>query len=275
MAARILRERTYEFAPIRLGIDICPTGPADPLDGHLVSAGLIAYRSRCTSTADRSGGRRKPNELTDLLKVYGPIAAFVIAGFAVAYLFVDPAPPRRLTIATGSPTGAYHGFGQRYQENLGRDGIAVTLVNTAGTVENLSLLDRSAADDAPAPRIDIAFVQSGVGAAVDFPDLVSLASLYFEPLWVLVRADQPPRRFTELAGRRLAIGVEGSGTRHMTRRLLAANGIADGDRHGTEMVDLGGQAAAEALVSAPFFAVARITFRIGWCGSAFRCRGRC
>jgi TRAP transporter TAXI family solute receptor len=188
------------------------------------------------------------------LKVYGPIAILVIVGFFVAFQFVDPAPPRTLTIATGSPGGAYDGFGRRYQELLGADGVAVQLVNTAGSVENLALLQRP---EEQGPRIDIAFVQSGVGANSGARGLVALAGLFYEPLWVFARAPKPPRRLVELAGKRIAVGAVGSGTRHLALELLAANGLADGDGHGTATVDLGGDSAAEALsrgdVEAAFF----------------------
>ena len=59
--------------------------------------------------------------MSDFLKVYGPILALIAVGFVVAYQFVDPAPPRTLTLATGSPEGAYHAYGGRYREILARD----------------------------------------------------------------------------------------------------------------------------------------------------------
>ncbi len=45
--------------------------------------------------------------------IYGP--AVLLAGIAlfITYQFVDPAPPDRITIATGGPDGAYYAFGQR------------------------------------------------------------------------------------------------------------------------------------------------------------------
>jgi TRAP transporter TAXI family solute receptor len=199
--------------------------------------------------------------MLDFLKVYGPIVALVIIGFVAAYQFVDPAPPRSLTIATGNPDGAYYAFGKRYQDILGRHGINVTLVTTAGSVENLALLDRSPPEDSAEPRIDIAFVQSGVGSPANFPGLVSLASLYFEPLWIFSRSQSMPHHLTEFSGKRLAIGPEGSGTRHVALQLLTANSVIHGDDHGTSMVDLGGAAAAEALVAgqvdAAFFVIAK------------------
>ena len=63
--------------------------------------------------------------MSDFLKVYGPITLLVALSFWVAYQFVDPAPPRSLTLATGSPEGAYHAFGERYKALLAKDGIEV------------------------------------------------------------------------------------------------------------------------------------------------------
>jgi len=195
--------------------------------------------------------------MSDFLKVYGPILALIAVGFVVAYQFVDPAPPRTLTLATGGPEGAYHAFGKRYQEILARDGIAVTLVNSAGTVENLALLDKPAVGTA-AP-VELAFVQSGIGDAASSPGLVALASLYYEPLWVFVRSDRPVRRLTALAGNRIAVGAEGSGTRYVALELLAANGIAAGDASGTVLSDQGGSAAAEALIAGELDAAVFVT----------------
>ena len=195
--------------------------------------------------------------MSDVLKVYGPILVLIAAGFVIAYQFVDPAPPRELTLATGSPEGAYHAYGQRYQEVLARDGITVTLVASAGTVENLALLQGTA--EGAARPADLAFVQSGIGDPAGSPDLVALASLYYEPLWVFVRGDEPVTRLTALAGRRIAVGAEGSGTRHVALALLAANGIAAGDAHGTVVSDLGGGKAADALAAGALDAAVFVT----------------
>ena len=185
----------------------------------------------------------------DFFKVYGPIVLLVALGFLAAYQFVDPAPPREITLATGSESGAYHAYGLRYRDILARDGIEVKLVATAGSVENLDLL---ASDEGGGPsgsgdtRVDLAFVQSGIGTPAGFPNLVALASLYYEPLWVFTRASEAPGRLNALAGRRLAVGAEGSGTRFVALQLLAANGIGqDGD--GTKIEALGGSEAIAAL----------------------------
>jgi TRAP transporter TAXI family solute receptor len=198
----------------------------------------------------------------DFLKVYGPITLLIAAGFLVAFQFVDPAPPRSLTFATGSEQGAYHAFGERYRDILARDGIEVILRPTGGSVENLELLRQKNGAGEDAPAVDVAFLQSGIGKAEEAPELVSLAALYFEPLWVFVRGDQAPVRLNELAGRRLAVGADGSGTNAVTLELLAANGLGPDDGLGTELVEVGGADAAKALLAgdldAAFFVTARL-----------------
>lgn len=114
--------------------------------------------------------------MADFLKVYGPIAALVVAGFLAAWWLVEPAPPSSLRLAAGPPDGAYAGFAARYREILARDGIALEVVHTEGSVENLALL--TAAEGG----VDVALVQGGTAAGEAPPGLVALASLFYEPL---------------------------------------------------------------------------------------------
>lgn len=188
--------------------------------------------------AQRSTRHSRGREARDFLGIYGSAVFLTVLGFFIAYQFVEPAPPRRITIATGSPSGAYYAYGQIYRAMLARDGIELVVRETAGSIENVRLLESGAAD--------VAFVQSGVdGAALG--ELRSLGSLYFEPLWVFSR--EPVTDFGDLAGKRLAVGGEGSGTRAVALRLLTDNGLA-GDaaaERAAELLPLDGKDAAEAL----------------------------
>ncbi len=172
-------------------------------------------------------------------RIFGPAIVLTLAGFVVAYQFVEPAPPSRIAIATGGEEGAYYSFAERYAELLARDGIALEVRGTSGSIENLGLLAESESG------IDVAFVQGGTGAEVAAPRLRSLGSLYFEPLWIFTRAEPPPRRLAELAGGRIATGGEGSGTRAVALRLLADNGLTGAP---TTLLPAGGNEAAEALL---------------------------
>ncbi|HEY9163983.1 MAG TPA: TAXI family TRAP transporter solute-binding subunit [Magnetovibrio sp.] len=145
-----------------------------------------------------------------------------VLGFAVAYQFVEPSPPKHLTLAAGSKTGAYHAFAARYAAILSREGISVEVLETGGSVDNIALLAEG--------KADVAFVQGGVGNASAQPSFRALGSLYFEPLWVFVRSDASVKVLSDLAKRPIAAGGEGSGTWAVTRQLLELNGVAtEGD----------------------------------------------
>ena len=182
-------------------------------------------------------------------RVFGPAVMVSVLALVVTYWFVEPAPPSHLELATGPEDGAYFYFGQRYRELLAHEGISVNVRATFGSIDNLRLLSERA--------VDLAFVQGGTGASADAPDLRSLASLYFEPLWVFVRADAPLKELRDLRGHRVAVGREGSGTRAIALQLLADNGI---EYDATLMVPLSGSEAARALrsgeIDAVFFVVA-------------------
>lgn len=189
--------------------------------------------------------------MREVLKFYIPFALVVIAGFAVALWYADPAPPDSIRLATGAPGGAYAAFGERYRKELAVYGIDVELVESRGSVENVALLND------PASGVDVAFVQGASVDAEDFPGLESLGSLFREPIWIFVRAVVRPTRIGDLSGLRVAVGAPGSGTRGVAEEALEVNGLGEGR---VEVVDLGGEAAAEALLSgevdAAFFVTA-------------------
>lgn len=149
-----------------------------------------------------------------------PALVVVAAAFVVAWAFVKPAPPRHFVIATGRPDGAYYQVALRYRDLLAREGITVGVRATTGSLENVRLL----AD--PASEVEVAFVQGGVlDAAAPPPGLLTLGTLYIEPLWVFARAATRGQDLGGLAGKRLAVGPEGSGTRALAERLLLANAV--------------------------------------------------
>ena len=179
--------------------------------------------------------------LRDLFATAWWIFLIVGIGFVVAYQFVQPAPPKRIVITTGGESGAYYQFAQRYAAILARDGITLEVRASAGSLENL---DRLKADEA-----QVGFVQGGVMPPKEDPDaeddsgLLSLGSMFYEPVWVFYRGERDLTRLTDLRGKRIAIGQEGSGVRQLAQQLLAANEIQAGEH----LVPLSGLKAAEEL----------------------------
>jgi TRAP-type uncharacterized transport system substrate-binding protein len=169
-----------------------------------------------------------------------PATLLCLIAFGVAYQFVEPAPPREFAIANGRPDGAYHLFARQYSEILAREEVTLKVLSTAGSVENLSLLESGS------EGVQVALVQGGIPAPADGGGLESLGSLYYEPLWVFSR--QPNvARLSDLRSGRLAVGELGSGSRTLASSLLEDNGV-DGDN--SQLLEFAGNAAADALLAA-------------------------
>lgn len=184
--------------------------------------------------------RRRLREISprDLLAVAIPALLVLIAGFWLAAQFIRPAPPDHFVIATGSDGGAYQHFAARYRPILARYGIRLEERTSAGSSQNLNwLLDAAAG-------VDVAFIQGSSGIVREDSPLRALGSLYYEPLWVFYRGKPDLERLEDLAGKRVAIGAQGSGTYSLARELLDAHGLGE-DKVRTAA--LSGLAAAQAL----------------------------
>jgi TRAP-type uncharacterized transport system substrate-binding protein len=176
----------------------------------------------------------------DKLKYFLPIAALTIAAFFIAFQFVDPAPPRAISIACGPQAGADCIFAKAYAEFMASEGVTLHIRATAGSVENLELLQ------VEHNGVEVAFVQGGLKSSVQNGHLMSLGSLFFEPLWIFYRNGLAIQRTSDMRGLRIAIGKEGSGTKILTMHLLQLNGI---DSDNTRLVSVGYQTAADMLLS--------------------------
>ncbi|MBY9065715.1 TAXI family TRAP transporter solute-binding subunit [Hyphomonas sp. WL0036] len=154
----------------------------------------------------------------DFWKIYGPLIVVALIGFVWALSAMDPAPPGKIKFAAGAPGGAYHAYAERYQRLLEDQGIEVELVDTAGSIDNLRLLEEGVAD--------VAIVQGGLARSEDAEILRSAGGIFEEPFWIFVRADYPAQSFSDLRGARLSIGAEGSGTRALALSIQQQYGGA-------------------------------------------------
>ena len=168
--------------------------------------------------------------------VYGLGFLVVAAATWFTFQFIEPAPPRQLSIATGNADGAYQEFGRQLQAQLAEHDVTLEVVETDGSVDNLQRLKDG--------QVDIAFIQSGLADPADYPNLESLGALYYEPLWVFSRAAFPLEQLSDLEGKRVASGGAGSGSRAVLERLLEDNGLTEAD---VDLSPLAGLQAAEAL----------------------------
>ena len=178
--------------------------------------------------------------LRDLLVTSAPLVLLTLAAIFAAYWFVRPAPPDTITITSGPRGSTFFLTAEKYRKILARSGVTLKVLPSGGSLDNL----RKLAD--PKAGVDIGFVQGGVADGVNLERLVSLGSVFHEPLWLFYRTKAPAGLISEFSGKRIAIGAKGSGTQALALILLKANGIEPGGA--TVLSDLQGEEAAQALV---------------------------
>lgn len=204
-----------------------------------------------------------------------PLVALIVW---VLFRFLDPAPPRSVVMTTGAETGGYHQFGLALKERLAEEGLELRLIPSRGSLDNVERLTDGSGD------VQLGIIQSGIEQFVERrqrDQLEGLATLYHEPLWLFQRMSAEPistpgtapqaeaetdkqnaseakpiaganariRRLTDLVGRRVSLGNEGSGTWAVVRSLFEVQGdMASWHSQGDgQWQSLAGRAAADAL----------------------------
>jgi hypothetical protein len=147
------------------------------------------------------------------------IAFICLVLFTAGFWFFYSAPPSTITIASGPEGSMFRRNADKYATILARNHIKLKILDSEGSEDNLrKLTDRKT-------HVDIGFVQGGVLAGQKPDKLVSLGSVFYEPLLIFYRSTKPLELLSQFKGRRIAIGPEGSGTHTLALALLAGNGI--------------------------------------------------
>lgn len=161
----------------------------------------------------------------DMLIAFGPMALMVIAVCGIAYKLVDPAPPRTIDFSAGQENSAYDGFAERYAEELAKNQIELKLQGSEGSQENLQKISD------PDSEIEIGFVQSGSTDAANAQSkgLISLGSLFYEPIWIFYRGSKELTSITQLKGKTINVGTEGMGLSRLFKQILSVNNMEESD----------------------------------------------
>jgi TRAP-type uncharacterized transport system substrate-binding protein len=165
--------------------------------------------------------------IREMITSAGPFVLLTLGLLALAYWWLDPTPPKHVTLATGPAQSAYDEFGKRYAQSLAAYGIEVKLLPSEGSAQNLEWLATG--------KVDLGFVQDGTSTLPDTAEdaLVSLGSLFVEPVWLFYReaaapkakngTDRPLETLPQLKGLRVNVGTVGSGVPALMEKLFDAN----------------------------------------------------
>ena len=169
----------------------------------------------------------------------------VVAAAGLSIAILRPGPSGTIVMATGGSEGAFAELAEIYKKDLARYGVTLDLrPNVQGLATFKGLLAEYKADfktfDDKNADIQAGFMKGGFAAGMQgryasdkqqlwhkriIDDLRSMGRLFYEPMWVFVRAEDPIKSLRDLKGRKIIIGTPASGTRSVSRHILEANGV--------------------------------------------------
>lgn len=145
----------------------------------------------------------------------------IVGIVSLLLMYFIPAPPSRVIMATAFKGASFEYYGRQYREIFARNGVDLELRETAGAVENINLLQD------PKSEVQIAFVTGGVSDGKRAPGLLSLGTVYNQPFWVFYSSNERLERLSQLKGKRIAVGPEGSATRLSAGKILGKGNVND------------------------------------------------
>lgn len=176
--------------------------------------------------------------------------AAVLAALGVILLAIvtllRPGPEGRIVMAAGGSNGSYAALALLYKKDLARYGVNLELRPNVEGVDTLkALLSQYKSEfkgfDEKTADIEAGFVKGGFGSSLQgryanerqqawherqVNGLRSVGRLFYEPLWVFVRADDTGiKSLRDLKGKKIYVGSPVSGNRAVSRHMLQANGV--------------------------------------------------
>ncbi|MDM3871120.1 TAXI family TRAP transporter solute-binding subunit [Porticoccus sp. W117] len=131
------------------------------------------------------------------------------------------------TLVSGTQGGDYYALGEGIEKAMGQAAVKVTAVASTGARDNLALLRQQLTGFA-ITQSDLAiaaYTSTGAFERNGSEYIRALASLYPEPVQILVRADAGIDSLANLAEKRVNIGPDGSGTQGNARQILTLAGV--------------------------------------------------
>lgn len=141
----------------------------------------------------------------------------------------DPAryPPGGIRISTGGVGGVYEAYGLALEDVLNDElpDLTVHVDNSSGSVDNLGRIAAGRAD-AAFISADTAFKVPTIEEKAAAPGRIrAIARVYDEYVQVVVRSDSTLRTLSDLRGKRVSVGSQGSSVEITAQRLLDAAGM--------------------------------------------------
>lgn len=152
-------------------------------------------------------------------RFYGLISLIVLMSIFALAIYINPFPPKTVSLATGQDGSSYQNIGENFQRTFKRKGINLELIPTSGLAEGLQGLDSKESN------VSASFLTAGSESSNKHPDLVSLGSIQYTPFWIFYRGEtiQTTDPFEYFSNKKIAIGPSGNITNKIFRNLYQLN----------------------------------------------------
>ena len=157
----------------------------------------------------------------DLLRTDWRWILLLVCGVFVLISFSRPFPPKDIYFAVGQEGSTFEMLGKKFVPFFEAEGVRLHLVNTQGSAK--SLADLADKDN----EVNASLMIGGVVKPGAYPDLRSLGSIEYAPLWLFYRGPEftGKKPFEYFSTKRLSVGPDGSAAEITLERILGLSGI--------------------------------------------------
>lgn len=154
-----------------------------------------------------------------IIHFYGLIAFIFLAFVISLVIYIQPFPPKSVALAVGQEGSSYQNISERFQLFFKSSHINLELVSTSGLGEGLKGLDSDASN------VSASFMTAGAASAERYPNLVSLGSVQYAPIWIFykgptIRTNDP---FEYFSNKKINIGPSQNVTNELFKRFYKLN----------------------------------------------------
>ncbi|QWD86070.1 hypothetical protein AOC19_04215 [Polynucleobacter asymbioticus] len=144
--------------------------------------------------------------------IYIPLGILCLIGLAI---YINPLPPKTAYLAIGQGGSSYERISNNFEDFFKKQKIKLELIPTKGLGDGLKGLDTNDSE------INASFLTVGYTSGKDYPNLVSLGSVQFAPIWIFykgpeISANDP---FQYFSNKKISIGLPGEATNTLYRKL--------------------------------------------------------
>lgn len=153
-----------------------------------------------------------------LLKHEWKIVLFTIITVSVLVIISRPLPPKEVYMAVGPKGSTYRTIAEKYKEKFEDYGVTLHLVESNDTGKSLAKITNDE------ELINAGLITSGISEKGDYPELLSLGSIEFTPLWVFYKGDKYKKNadiFELLRDKKTIVSNENTSSNLLLSKMLS------------------------------------------------------